>query len=402
MKRIEKPVISSAAICGIWIYLLESHTQGPGILIVFSAVTVIVAIFTGWYLLEAFRDMALDGRFGRSGRKRETSIVSEPGQTIIFDAGMNPGISRSMNPRHDFAGMDANRFYPAMENMNRPAPILPVIMKSQRTRITGAQDTGKSTLIRHVCSTAVELGYRVVCLDFHNFNPGPGNGYQGKYPEGCEVFGTGGDIPGMNHGIKMIIDLIDSRYSEFSRGLVRERGHDPVYVVVDEMTELSEMIPELQKSFKFKMMTRARKATVDYLEAGQSKTARSSGTRGRHDINRFDLDVELSKSGSERSAKGSFDGRNWSGYFLPGPLGNPTRKIPALAYLPDSYTGCDYTDTPQCNEAYTELTPAEQVIGYRRQGHSLSKICKLVFGSKGGNQIRKVKSILEEYEGELR
>ncbi len=293
-------------------------------------------------------------------------------------------------------------------------PVIPEIIRAQRCRITAPQDGGKSTLIQWTVTERIRQGYDIICIDLHNFIAGPGNNWQGKYPEGCRVFGTGGNLREILNGFAFILSILNERYEEYSAGLVRERGHSPIMIVVDEMPELTEALPKEAVSFKFLMMTKARKAHIDYLETGQSKTAISSGTKGRHDLNRFDFSLDLCKDETgNRYGVGILNGKEERFYSLPGKfrIGYHGNTATHEGLKPDKRGGdsrvsgdsrvigydADMQEITDKPIRFYESKAEKQAVEMSDAGESLSKIATAVFGGKSGQRVKLIKEWIAKH-----
>ncbi len=304
---------------------------------------------------------------------------------------------------------------PEMIERQPAEPIMPHILASQKCRITGVQNAGKSTLIQHIVDARLAQGHRVIVIDFHDFQPGPGNGYVGKYPPQAEVYGTGGNARAVGQFVEWLIMEIDRRYDEFSSGMVRERGHSPMYLVIDEMSELGFECPRVQKILKRKMLTKARKATIDYLEAGQTDRAEPGGTKGMNDLAKFDMDIRLEVVDNRRVATAIKGGNKntLAEYSLPGPYHPNSGAHPVHgtgyanhadtgAYSGEygAYSGPPYHVPDPMTPRQIDVEPAHRtILDMYARGESYSEISRAVYGNVGGKQIRQIKAILRQYGG---
>ena len=311
-------------------------------------------IFIGFFCSRKYYEIQYDRwNVGILRKEAETIITQQNGQTVI-------GVK---DPAWHFQSFEKSRparishkktEIPAIEMPEEISPAMPEIIRAQRCRITGVQDVGKSTIVQHVIDTRIEQGYRCLAFDTHAFRGGPGNNFIGKYPSAVKYYA---EADGMEAGMSELTQMINNRYKKYKAGIVAERAFPFVFVCVDEMSELVDSFPKLALPFKFLLMSRARKVSVDFLESGQSGTAKSGGMLGRADMNQFDFALELKKVKENRYGIGTHGGDKTTKakYELPG-------KYYPKKQVPDPFTNYQpepKKDRPEPQKTRLEYDPFE-------------------------------------------
>ena len=162
--------------------------------------------------------------------------------------------------------------------------ILSDIEPLQRLLIVGGQNSGKTTLLKHIANQR-SVTSNVLIFDSHN--------HAGKWNDDYRIVGHGRDYQAIETELKNLVSVMDARYKEYATGKVKERQHDLITVISDEWTTLSENINNLD-SYLLPLLTESRKVGIDFIIACHSETAGSLGLKGRFDLKKnFDAVLRL-------------------------------------------------------------------------------------------------------------
>lgn len=272
--------------------------------------------------------------------------------------------------------------------------LLPVLLSIDRVLIIGGMGAGKTSCLQHLAHARGNQGDCVI-IDSH--------AAPGQWPGNCRIVGIGRDYTTIEQEIGDIMAEMDQRYEALSTGRLAENQFPTLSVIIDEFTVCNQFC-DFGSSIK-SLLCECRKVGIRLVIAGQSDRASSLGLTGNYDlVQGFEALVYLEKdvAGNRYAEVRKPNSRDGERYAHPGPYpgcnfsGNQTgNDYPVYTpYTPDytDYTGCK--DTPYTGQT-GGLTPEEiKIISLHDSGNSLSKICAEVFGSKGGNQIKQVKSVL--------
>lgn len=273
---------------------------------------------------------------------------------------------------------------------NQPVALLPpqgavdvmvVLDTAQCGLIVGQRDSGKTTLLQHVISRRLGRSH-VLVLDPHS--------HPSRWPGGSQVVGTERDFVKIEAALRGLLALMNKRYRDIGKGLVVEGEHEPVTVIIDEwraiVLELGKPAADIIKT----LLAESRKTNIDVLVGSHSERVKALGIEGEGDLKEGFVIVRLTinKLTGERKATIDYgDG-----------------EVPAV--LPGPYRSASH---PQIGERHSiisvEPKPSEQEQAIldlfdqqAEQGEvNKAKISVEVFGSKGGNQYKKIDEILEKF-----
>ena len=169
--------------------------------------------------------------------------------------------------------------------------LLSDIEPMQRLLIVGGQNSGKTTLLKHIAHQRSAAG-NVLILDSHN--------HAGKWSDDYRIVGHGRDYQAIETELRNLVSVMDSRYKEYASGRIGERGHDLITVISDEFTTIAENINGLD-SYLLPLLTESRKVGIDFIVACHSETAGSLGLKGRFDLKKnFDAVLRLKNYSGKR------------------------------------------------------------------------------------------------------
>ncbi len=294
-------------------------------------------------------------------------------------------------PEPDYKILDD---YEPAENQENMVSGMPSILEqikhewNQRIRLVGTQNSGKTTLALWIVQVYKDMGAHVIVLDSHNQKAGPANNWTGKWPV-SEIYGTCNNYSELEDKAGGLITLIEQRLNDVGMGNVKERGAEPlILLVAEELYDMMANCKENMKTLKRKVMSVARKGNIDYLEISQTDRAVAAGMKGSADMNNFDLDIKLTVENGERTCEA-----NKEFYALPGKYVNTQKQ----KQRDNERVMLNTLDTPLKEECNTQNIH-DQIRDLHAQGMSYSQIAiKAGFG-KGGNQSEKVKAILGDTE----
>lgn len=180
---------------------------------------------------------------------------------------------------------------PVLELPDIKNTLLDDIAPLQRLLIIGGQNTGKTTLLKHIAKQR-EQNSDVLIIDSHNT--------QGKWNNNYRIVGHGRDYKAIEIELNSLVSLMDSRYKELASGKVKEREHSIITVISDEWTTVSKNLNNLD-AVLLPLLTESRKVGIDFILATHSETAQSLGIKGAYDLkNNFDATLKLSLENKKR------------------------------------------------------------------------------------------------------
>jgi len=195
--------------------------------------------------------------------------------------------------------------FPEIE-FEKPKNIIDVLSSTPRIWIVGGQESGKTTILKHLVSQ-YRKWERVIILDTHD--------HIGKWPE-VQIVGKGRKYQEIKSALKWILSEIDKRYRIYSAQ--RNPQFETVRIVADEWTRIPGKCKDIISDFTDSFFTEGRKVGFNFCFATHSKRTKSTGFDGRNDIfEQIDAKVRLSKVKSKHKAEVDF-GEGWIEYDLPG------------------------------------------------------------------------------------
>lgn len=279
---------------------------------------------------------------------------------------------------------------PAGEPANHAAvDLLQVLNTAQCALIVGQRDSGKTTLLQHTISRRLEHSH-VLVLDPHN--------HPARWPAGCKVVGTQRDFQAIGEALKALEALMNKRYREIGKGLVKEGDHERVTVVIDEWRAIVLNLGKEAGDIIKTLLAESRKTNIDIFVGTHSERVKALGIEGEGDLKEGFVLVRLTvnKVTKERRATVDF-GEGEIPAILPGPYyggGRPLLDNPAEFTSPSS-TRC-WVDV----EEEPEPSPQEAEILYlSEQGRSFREISQAIWGEGKYGQFYndKIAEVLEKY-----
>ncbi len=271
------------------------------------------------------------------------------------------------------------------EPAQQPIDILAALQRTSRSLIVGAQDTGKSTILRWLSEQASRQG-NVVVIDPHSA--------PNKWPGACTVIGAGSRHDLIERALDALVNLMIERYRQISRGEVVECGHPRVTVIVDEWMAIAEQCSNA-KAILVRLLTESRKAAFAIYIGSHSERVRSLGLDGRGDLRQgfeiYHLAIDQ-RTGSRRAwleVDGDETPLTLPGAYVPGSRAwaEDLQSLKALDVPPDTLLAPDPGSVD------------ERVCQMKEAGDSMRKITHAVFGDDkhGDHWNQKVYAILDKY-----
>lgn len=253
-----------------------------------------------------------------------------------------------------------------------PVYLMSELANIERALIVGGSGSGKTTLLQHVIS-----GRKgdVVVIDPHDdTNTWPGN---------AQVIGGGQDYDEIERALVALVGQVRERYQVRSVGQVEE--FDPLTVIVDEWREIVKNTKTAADNIKT-VLTGGRKVGTCCIVASHSDRARPLGIEGESDLRDGFVLVHL-RGNSQVGFSATLDtGDGEQPVILPGPYtpGVAAPERPALI-----------------NTARVRLPMSgqeQEILRLHQAGHSVSRIGKEVYGSRGGWQSDRVREVLQKFK----
>ena len=266
--------------------------------------------------------------------------------------------------------------------------LLSDISDYQRLLIVGGQNSGKTTLLKHIAQQRRAAG-SVLILDSHNT--------AGKWARDYRIVGHGRDYSAIETELKNLVAVMDSRYKELASGKVGERQHELITVISDEWTTVSKHIQNLD-NYLLPLLTESRKVGIDLMLATHSQTAESLGLKGKADLKTaFDATLFLKNINGKRMCDldngESINVYHHCGDFIDSTINHYSNySNNEFSNKLDSILNNPLIDDDLIKEQLTLKTYHELI---KSNAYSLSKLTKLVYGNSNGRNIGKVKGFLE-------
>lgn len=346
---------------------------------------VIIGFLGYWYISEKMKGIRAERRMLE--KESHVTVVTNQGQTFIRDT----------DPKANWraAHMDA-RIYANGNNtepnsveqrtwqtfnapsklglLNEPEHIqptielLPALDDMRLILIHGSQGTGKTTLLQALAARRQQTS-QIIVIDPH---AAPSSWL------GCSVLGAGENYDEIAFSLERIIAEKEKRYREIGQGIVEPDGHQSVTIVIDEWRDIVYYVGTPAKEAFRRLLTSTRKASMSIIVATHTDRAKTLGLEGEYDLKDGFTVVKLTLVSGIRQATVDFG----------------EGAIPAT--LPIISTSIEQNPEP----ILLEVQPSEQeqlILSLKTEGKTISAIAIAVFGSKGGHQNKKVKTILAKY-----
>ena len=214
---------------------------------------------------------------------------------------------------------------------------------------------------------------KVVVIDPHT--------YPNKW-QGCVVIGTGRNYLEIDRALTALVQIMSKRYEEIGQGKIIEGKHPRLTILIDEWRAIVQNVKTASAAIKA-WLTESRKAAMSVFVASHSDRAKPLGLEGEYDLKDGFAIVRLFVVNEQRQA--TLDtGNGESSVILPGPFVGRNQEADFV-----TRNFIDLTPEPTEDEA--------RVLELHEQGESISAIAAAVYGSKGGNQNERVKTVLEQY-----
>lgn len=270
----------------------------------------------------------------KATREAHFAVTVAPAGSVVFAHSFGR-LQASHQPLHLAAGgvngtvMDDRRAWSYFQASHKPEarivgdalqlpapesiPDLMVILRTaQRVLVKAASDGGKTTLLQHIAAQRI-ITEAVLILDSQS--------YPDKWPDRCNVVGTGSNHPAISVALDRLIDLMVRRYKEIGDGTVREGQHPRLTIIIDEWMAIVDQCPNAGDVIR-RLLTESRKAAFSVFIGSHSERVKSLGLDGRGDLRDGFLIVRIEIENGQRVA--TYDtGRGERPCLLPGEFVRP-------------------------------------------------------------------------------
>ncbi len=249
----------------------------------------------------------------------------------------------------------------------------------QRCLIVGASDSGKTTLLQWLVSRRLNTS-QVIIIDPH--------AYPTKWPNGCDVIGTGRDYARIESALTALVQLMTKRYDEIGKGLVAEMAHPRVTILIDEWRAIVYGLGKPASEAIKTLLVESRKAAFSVFVASHSDRAKPLGLAGEYDLKDGFAVVRLAYVNGQRQATVDH-GAGEVPATLPGPFAGTPQVVAGQSQVvyPDDFINLEVEPTP--TEAH--------ILNLHDQGESYNEISRQVYGNVGGKQTGQIKQVLEKF-----
>jgi hypothetical protein len=161
---------------------------------------------------------------------------------------------------------------------------------------------------------------------------------------------------------------------------VAEGNHPKLTIVIDEWRTIAYNVRGAADAIKT-LLTESRKGAFSVFVGSHSERVKALGLEGEGDLRDGFVMVRLTIANGIRQAT-----IDWGDGDQP-------------ASLPGPFVNYDFRIAPG-NDFSLEIEPNEeeaQVLALRDSGKAISAIAEQVYGSKGGNQNKRVQAVLERF-----
>lgn len=262
--------------------------------------------------------------------------------------------------------------------------LLTILDTAQCALIVGQRDSGKTTLLLHVISRRLAFSH-VLVLDPHT--------WPGRWPDGCQVIGAERNFAAIGRALRALENLMNQRYKEIGKGLVKEGDHEQVTVVIDEWRAIVHQLGRDAGDIIKTLLAESRKTNIDVFVGTHSERVKALGIEGEGDLKDGFVMVRLSinKATMQRSATVDY-GEGEIDVILPGPYRPVALLGERAAILEESDLEAvkDRLDGEPENEAGFN----ERVIELFQAGETITGITKQMFGYKNQAKVVQIKDIL--------
>lgn len=243
----------------------------------------------------------------------------------------------------------------------------------QRCLIVGASDSGKTTLLKHIVKRRT-LNSEVVVIDPH--------ASPSKW-QGCKVAGLGRNYEEIDKVLNALVRVMTKRYDEIGKGVVIEGQHTPLTIIIDEWRAIVKNCGKAAGEAIGDLLTESRKAAFSVFVATHSERAKPLGLEGEYDLKDGFTIVRLSIVNGVRQA--TIDKGNGEVQVnLPSPNIGQIQPVIEMDELINMEVEPDPFET--------------EILDLWDSGVRVkAEISDKVFGSKGGNQYKKIQEVLEKF-----
>lgn len=269
--------------------------------------------------------------------------------------------------------------------MELPAPQSPIDLLAaldiaQCALIVGQRDSGKTTLLQHVINRRLPHAY-VLVLDPHS--------HPTRWPHGCQVIGTERDFQKIENALKGLLALMNKRYRDIGKGVVREGEHEPVTVIIDEWRAIVHQLGKPAADIIKTLLAESRKTNIDVFVGTHSERVKALGIEGEGDLKEGFVLIRLTinKMTGERKATVDYgDG-----------------EIPAA--LPGPFRG-SVTGEPKVIDGHELITSEPQpskrerkILEMHRANESFRTISQEIWGTGkfGDFYNQKIQQVIDKY-----
>jgi hypothetical protein len=256
------------------------------------------------------------------------------------------------------------------------------IEQCQRLLLVGGQNSGKTTLLKHIARQRSSAG-SVLVLDSHNT--------LGKWSSDYRIVGHGRDYNAIETELKNLVAVMDSRYKELASDKIKEREHELITVISDEWTTVSKNIDNLD-CYLLPLLTESRKVGIDLILATHSQTAESLGLKGKADLKTAFDAVLILKNISGKRLIDLYNGESIINYHHCGAFIENRYAIkpsPQFTKTLDSILSKDLILERKIIDTYHELINSNSF--------SWNKLSKAIYGNSNGAKVAELKRILESH-----
>ncbi|MFC1975673.1 hypothetical protein ACFLXQ_04695 [Chloroflexota bacterium] len=256
-----------------------------------------------------------------------------------------------------------------------PVDLLAALDTAQCALIVGPREVGKTTILQHVISRRLRSS-QVLVLDPHS--------HPTRWPQGCLVVGTERDFPKIERALKGLMALMNKRYREIGKGLVREGEHSRVTVIIDEWRAIVYNLGKPAGEMIKTLLAESRKTNIDVFVGTHSERVKALGIEGEGDLKDGFVMVRLAINKMTKERKATIDyGEGEIPVILPGPF---TDSIPSVVEN-DHFINLE-----------VEPSPAEaHILNLHEAGESFNEIARQVYGNTGGKQTQRIKEVITRF-----
>ena len=249
-----------------------------------------------------------------------------------------------------------------------PPNILDILGQAQRALIVGPSNAGKTTLLNHYIRQCQAAGPgEILVIDPHA---------EPSHWRGCKVVGISSNHPEISETLEKLIRIMEKRYEEIGKGLVKTGQHPPISVIIDEWMSIANMCPNASHVM-VRLLTESRKAAFSVIICSHSQRIKSLGLTGQGDLKEGFTVVKLMLTPDERRKAliDMGDGVDTEAE-LPGPFVDYGGDVPVLEPSQTEVWDTLLNDDNLMNPSDLE----QQAFERYEAGQSLRKITPDLFG----------------------